>query len=225
MPYSLENVVPWGRTFDEYATFFALNDADLGKSILGCGDGPASFNVEATERGVRVVSCDPLYAFPADAIRRRIDETFPVIMAQTIAHQEQFLWDHYKTPDNLAKLRMQAMTHFLEDYQTGPPRYVASALPNLPFHDAAFDLALCSHFLFLYSEQLDRVFHQRSVMEMLRVANEIRIFPLLDLTVQTSAHLEPVISTLSAQGYDCQIETVDYEFQRGGNKLLRIRSS
>ena len=145
--------------------------------------------------------------------------------AQTRAHQEQFLWNHYKTPDNLASLRMQAMTRFLEDYQTEPSRYVASALPNLPFHDDAFDLALCSHFLFLYSEQLDRDFHQRSVIEMLRVANEIRIFPLLGLTVQTSAHLEPVMAMLGAQGYDCQIETVAYEFQRGGNKMLRIRRS
>lgn len=225
MAYSLENVVPWGRTYDEYATFFALNDADLGKSILGCGDGPASFNVEATERGLRVVSCDPIYAFSAEAIHQRIDETYPVIMAQTIAHQEQFLWGHYKTPDNLASLRMQAMTHFLDDYQAGPSRYVASALPNLPFHDGAFDMALCSHFLFLYSEQLDREFHQRSVAEMLRVANEVRIFPLLDLTVQTSAHLEPVMAMLSTQGYDCHVETVAYEFQRGGNKMLRIRRS
>ncbi|MCB9461385.1 MAG: SAM-dependent methyltransferase [Anaerolineaceae bacterium] len=225
MTYSLENVVPWGRTLDEYATFFALTDDDLKKSIIGCGDGPASFNMEATARGTKVVSCDPIYAFNADAIRQRIDETYPVIMAQTAAHQEQFLWNHYKTLDNLANIRMQAMRRFLEDYRDGPSRYIASALPDLPIASDSFDLALSSHFLFLYSEQLDLDFHQRSVDEMLRVAREVRIFPLLDLTVQTSSHLEPIMTTLGQRGYHCQIETVHYEFQRGGNKMLRITRS
>ena len=60
---------------------------------------------------------------------------------------------------------------------------------------------------------------------MLRVAREVRIFPLLDLTVQTSSHLEPIMTTLGQRGYHCQIETVRYEFQRGGNKMLRITRS
>jgi hypothetical protein len=42
---------------------FSLGDRDLGLKILGCADGPASFNAEATQIGLQVVSCDPLYAF------------------------------------------------------------------------------------------------------------------------------------------------------------------
>ena len=61
--FTLSSVVPWGRSFDEYVRMFALAESDLESRILGCGDGPASFNVEATRRGATVVSCDPLYQF------------------------------------------------------------------------------------------------------------------------------------------------------------------
>ena len=51
-------------------------------------------------------------------------------------------------------------------------------MPDLPFDDGAFDLALSSHLLFLYSEQFDLGFHVRALEEMLRVAAEVRVFPL-----------------------------------------------
>lgn len=54
MPFTLADVVPWGRTFEEYRAMFALTDADLDGRILGCGDGPAAFNAVATPRRVRV---------------------------------------------------------------------------------------------------------------------------------------------------------------------------
>jgi hypothetical protein len=62
---NLSSIVPWGRSFDEYRAMFALSDADLQGRVLGCGDGPASFNAEATAMGARVVSVDPIYAHSA----------------------------------------------------------------------------------------------------------------------------------------------------------------
>ena len=47
----LENIVPWGRSFNEYQAMFALSAADLQKSMLGCGDGPACFNAQLTKAG------------------------------------------------------------------------------------------------------------------------------------------------------------------------------
>ena len=58
--FTLDQVVPWGRSFAEYRRMFALSDADLGLTIVGCGDGPASFNAEATALGATVISCDPI---------------------------------------------------------------------------------------------------------------------------------------------------------------------
>ena len=55
MAFQLAEVVPWGRTFDEYVAMFSLDATDRSRSILGCSDGPASFNAEGIERKVKVV--------------------------------------------------------------------------------------------------------------------------------------------------------------------------
>ena len=153
--FTLASVVPWGRSFDEYRRMFALTDVDLRGRVLGCGDGPASFNVEATRRGAQVVSCDPLYQFSAAEIRQRIDETAAEVLEQARRNAHEFVWDE-AIPDlaTLKRVRMSAMTAFLEDYETGrvEGRYLDAGLPSLPFADGAFDLALCSHFLFLYAD-------------------------------------------------------------------------
>jgi hypothetical protein len=61
MPFTLDQVVPWGRSYDEYVAMFALTEVNLRKRILGCGDGPASFNAGLTRRGGAVVSAQGLY--------------------------------------------------------------------------------------------------------------------------------------------------------------------
>ena len=100
-----------------------------------------------------------------------------------------------------------------------------AALPALPFADRSFDLALCSHLLFLYSAQLDEAFHAAAALELCRVAAEVRIFPLLALGGRPSPHVEPVAATLRARGYHVSTEAVPYEFQRGGNQMLRVRAT
>ena len=41
MTIRLSEVIPWGRSFEEYRRMFALTDENLAERILGCGDGPA----------------------------------------------------------------------------------------------------------------------------------------------------------------------------------------
>ena len=74
MSIQYKDVVPWGRNFDEYSRMFNLTEWELRLRILGCGDGPASFNVECNQRGGQVISIDPLYHFSLDAIEKRIAE-------------------------------------------------------------------------------------------------------------------------------------------------------
>ncbi len=52
MGFTLEKVVPWGRSFDEYVNMFGLTEVDLGLCILGCGDGPAAFNSALAKRSI-----------------------------------------------------------------------------------------------------------------------------------------------------------------------------
>jgi len=223
--FTLDQVVPWGRSFDEYARMFALGPRELSGRILGCGDGPASFNAEAARRGIRVVSCDPIYEFAEALLRRRIDETADQIIEQTRRNAGEFVWATIGSIEELRQTRMAAMKRFLEDFVAGKAtgRYVAAALPSLPFADNTFDLALSSHFLFLYTTQLGESFHIESVREMCRVAGEVRIFPLLALGGAPSQHVGPVTEDLSKAGLTVSIEQVPYEFQRGANRMLRLR--
>lgn len=128
MAFELNQIVPWGRSYDEYVAMFSLSPQDLEKSLLGCGDGQ-------------------------------------------------------------------------------------------------FDLALCSHLLFLYSGSLDLGFHINAIAEMCRVAQEVRIFPLLQLGSTPSPHVRSVVDHFESVGYEMDRVRVPYEFQRGGDQMLRIRRS
>jgi hypothetical protein len=103
-------------------------------------------------------------------------------------------------------------------------RHLIQELPRLRFSDGQFDLALCSHLLFLYTEQLSLEFHIEAIREMCRVAEEVRIFPLMDLKVRRSAHVGPVASQLRREGLCVEIVKAPYEFQRGGDEMMKIRS-
>lgn len=226
MAFSLSKVVPWGRSLAQYRGMFALDDADLDRRILGCADGPASFNAEMTAMGKCVTSFDPLYQFSVDDIRQRIDETVDEIVRQTRLHSDTFCWsEEIPTPEALAENRLASMRRFLDDLDLGREegRYIVAELPSLPVEDNSFDLAVSSHLLFHYSEHLTEQFHLDSVRELSRVANEVRIFPLLELGGRLSRHLDAAIDSLKTIGKTATVEQVNYEFQRGATQMLRIR--
>ena len=224
MTFTLDKVVPWGRSFDEYVAMFSLSKSDLAGCILGCGDGPASFNSILTKRGGKIISVDPLYRFSADEIKNRINETYHEIIEQTRKNKKEFAWNNIRSVEEMGRIRMKAMEEFLSDYEAGREegRYVEADLPSLPFGDKEFTLAICSHFLFLYSEQLSEEFHIQSIKELCRVSNEVRIFPLLELGAIKSRHLEPVIAKIQEHGYNLEVTRVPYEFQKGGNEVLNV---
>lgn len=226
MSFTLEKVVPWGRSYNEYIEMFALTDTDLKLKILGCGDGPAAFNSELTRRGGKVISLDPIYTFGLSQIQSRIIDTFSTVMEQMQNNQHDYVWNSIPTIEKLGQIRMSAMETFISDFETGKKngRYVAGELPILPFKENYFDLALSSHFLFLYSAHLSADFHIMSLREMLRIAKEVRVFPLLSLDGTRSPHLDEVYQKLSAEGFKLEIKCVAYEFQRGGNEMLVIKN-
>ncbi len=225
MAFTLDKIVPWGRSFDEYAAMFALTEDDLAKDIVGCGDGPSSFNSVLTVRGGHVISVDPLYHFSADEIDSRINETYEEVLDQTRKNRHEFVWEHISSVEELGRVRMEAMKAFLADYPAGrrAGRYIEASLPNLPFKDGTFDIALCSHFLFLYSGQLSEDFHVESIKELCRVSSEARIFPIMELGARKSRYLESVTARLAKDGLAAGIEKVAYEFQKGGNEMMRVK--
>lgn len=227
MVMQLEKVVPFGRSMDEHPKMFALTEEDLQKRIIGIADGPASFNAEMHALGKRIVSLDPIYAFRADEIEKQFYANVDRIIAQVKASPEDWVWSYHRSPERLRENRINVLKTFIADYEIGKKegRYIIGELPRLAFANDQFDLALCSHFLFLYSDHLSYEFHRTSIYEMLRVAKEVRVFPLLTLMLEKSYYLEPLIEDLESHGFIVRAHTVGYELQRGGNQMLQVRKA
>ncbi len=145
-------------------------------------------------------------------------------MEQVGRNRDDYVWNRMSSVEELGRVRMHAMNDFLSDYDAGKGegRYVDASLPILPFQEGEFDIALCSHLLFLYSEQLSLDFHLKSVKELCCVSSEVRIFPLMEFGIRESRHLEAVVDGLERMGLKALMEKVPYEFQKGGNQMLRI---
>ena len=218
----LKNVVPWGRSFDEYRDMFLLTDADLQNTILGCGDGPASFNAQLTKVGGKVISVDPVYRFSTQEIRSRVREVYPEIMSEVSKNPDDYVWDSIRDVQHLGRVRMEAMELFFDDYEKGKRsgRYIDASLPELPFEDKTFDLALCSHYLFLYNEHVKLGEHILSMKELCRVASEVRVYPLVTLDGKRSPHLDPVVSELRNDGLGVSFHKARYRFQKGADEML-----
>ena len=65
-------------------------------------------------------------------------------------------------------------------------------------------------------------FHVQSIIELSRTASEVRVFPLLELGARPSRHLPAVMDSLASAGFDVTLVPVPYEFQKGGNEMLRV---
>lgn len=65
-------------------------------------------------------------------------------------------------------------------------------------------------------------FHIRAMTEMLRVCKEIRLFPIVDLDANQTDLVSEVVDYFK-QNYFVEIRETEYEFQKGGNKMLVIK--
>lgn len=224
MGMKLEKVVPWGRNIGEYRSMFLLDDDDMKKKIAGFGDGPASFNCQATAEGADITSFAPIYCFSAQQLRSRINEVRDIIIPQMKENSENYVWDRIKSIEELEQIRMSAMDIFLGDFEQGKAegRYVCHELPDrLPYEDCTFDIGLSSHFLLMY-DQLGYDFHIAALSEMLRVCKEVRIFPLGDLDGRELHLVEQVIEYFR-RNFKTEILKTGYQFQRNADSMMKIR--
>lgn len=157
--FRLRSVAFFGRTLAEYLRMFALEFGDLhGQKILDVASGPGSFVAEALASGLDATGCDPMYSHDAativgqgkadiDACREQIRKNPGVLVYRDI---DEFYRDKYA-----------ALERFAADFRqrSGESRYVAGALPELPFEDRAFDLVLSANFLMVYAPLQDGGMH------------------------------------------------------------------
>lgn len=221
---TFDEIVPWGRSFEEYCRMFDLSAEALPESVLDCGGGPSSFCAAASRHGVRAVSVDPLYQFPSETIQERIDEVAPDMLQLMYEERERFELDRYDSPEEVVEGRRRAMRLFLEDYRKEheQDRYIRGSVMDLDFSDREFQLALSSHFLLLYDEKLSLEDHLRAVREAVRVAGELRIFPLRNVEGNQSRVLPDLFEALGDEGFQLEIREVPYEFQSGAHEMLVV---
>jgi hypothetical protein len=209
------------RSFAEYEAMFDLSGVDLTGSILDCCAGGSSF---AAESPARVVAVDPVYALAPAALATRVRAAIPHGDRIIDEHPDRFEWGWYGSPANRLRLRTAAAEAFLADLHGRPGRYLAGALPHLPLASGGFDLVLCSHLLFTWSDRLGEDWHRRAIAELIRVARrEVRVFPVV---VQGTGEPVPFLDALRdgihAAGHGTQLRGVPYRFQRGAHHMLVI---
>jgi hypothetical protein len=175
-----------------------------------------------TAAGYQVTSIDPIYQFTGTEIKSRFDACVDGIIEQVRNTLNNWVWNYHKSPEDLRANREKAIALFLADYAQGKSesRYINAELPRLDFAEQQFQLALCSHFLFLYSAHLSLEFHLDSIRELCRIAEEVRIFPILTLAQERSPYLDSVKDSLAKEGIASEIIQVPYELQKGGNQMI-----
>jgi ubiquinone/menaquinone biosynthesis C-methylase UbiE len=135
-------------------------------------------------------------------------------------------WNFYKSVEGLMEYRTLALKRFTSDYYNGisEERYINAALPVLPFEDKSFDLVLSGHFLFTYADKFDFNFHLSSILELFRVSRkEVRIYPLQQgMISQPYKQMTELLSCLKKLHIEYEIIPVQFEFQKGSNKMLRL---
>ncbi|TYP71138.1 class I SAM-dependent methyltransferase [Paenibacillus methanolicus] len=228
--YAQVGVAMTCRGFDEYMRMFDLNEAQLAQGeVLDIAAGGASFTAELGARGFQVTALDPRYGLPeADAWINEARVEIETSTAKLDALAGQFDWTYYGDIGRHRAGRVASLQKFAEHLasEEGRSRYVAGALPELPFENDRFSLVLCSHFLFLYADQFGPDFHERAVSEMMRVCapgGTVKIYPLLSLKWEPYPHLPHIMKAASRLGGTPELYRSKLPFIPGSEQGLQIK--
>ena len=192
--------------------------------MLDCSAGTSGFVAGARARGCDAVAVDPAYREPRDRLAETARAGAHGGSSLVADHRDRFSFAWYGTPERQRALRAAALDACLADRRRCPDHYVAAALPRLPFADGSFHLALCSHLLFTWADVFDAAWHEAAIREMARVADEVRVFPLLHQgSGDPVGFLDALRDRLGAYaGLVTRVEKVHYAFQVGGDEMLVV---
>jgi hypothetical protein len=224
-PRPIGEIVVTPRSLSDYRDMFLLQDDDLlGGPILDCPGGASPFAAQVRARGGTVVSVDPEYHRPLRELVERVRADLERTAAWMAANPGNFDWTYLGSPRAVTRAFELAAELFATDYARGGSRYVAAALPDLPFPDRRFRLTVSSHLLFSYPAHLDFDAHVAGLLELVRVtAGEVRVYPLVDTVGRPYPRLAEVRAALAGQGVGSEVRTARCAWQPGGDQLLACR--
>jgi hypothetical protein len=215
------------RPLPAYRDMFLLDDDELlAGPILDCPAGASPFGVQVRRLGGEVVSVDPVYAAPA-RLGERVRADLDRVVAWHRAYPDGIDWSYLGSPDEVHRSWSTAIDQFEADFSHDGVRYVAAALPVLPFPDGRFALAVSGFLLFTYPNVLDVDGHRDALLELVRVTRgEVRVFPLHDSAGDPSPHLPALRADLHARGVHTEIRVArgSYAPYEGSNRMLVCRS-
>ncbi len=225
---SFGSIAFFGRSLADYRAMFGLSDSDLrGMRVLDCGAGAASFAAEAPRAcGARVTAVDPYYGRSEETLRALGEADLRTVLTEARRKPQLFSLEMPGDFDELEAKRRRALEGFLADYPAGlaQGRYRAGELPELPFADGTFDLALCGHLLFTYADRLDVEFHRLALLELARVARVVRVYPLVDLSGTRHPDLPRLVEELTSAGIRVSVREIPRPVFKGASELLVLRS-
>jgi SAM-dependent methyltransferase len=221
----LGDIIVSSRPYDEYRAMFDLTDAEiLAGPVLDCPGGAGSFAAEVRDRGGRAVSADPVYAMPPEELVAGAKAGFARGLRYLDDNRDAYVWSFFDGVDDLVARRGGALERFAEDFHGPDERYVAAALPELPFPDGGFRLVLSGYLLFAYPDHLDDADHEAALRELLRVAREeVRLYPLIDTAYVRHPRIDALRRMVEAEGVATEVRRVGYAFQRGATEVLILR--
>ena len=216
--------VLWGHRLDEYRDMFDLAESSLALSFLEYQSGPSAFQAEMRDQAAHLLSYDAWFDLDKASIRSQIQDSFEQRLDDMAQSQQSFNLSRYGSFEALVDFRRAGIEAFLADYDLGHAegRYLPTPEKALPFDDFFFDIALSAHYFFSKSIPQSVDHHVQQIIELTRVAKELRIFPLVDAEGYPSELLGPVLLELQARRYGVELREVSYQLQPRGNAMLRI---
>lgn len=218
----IDTLVVSPRPLADYRTMFLLTDSELKAGpILDCAAGASPFGAQTRLRRGSVVSVDPLYEAPRDELVDLARRHTELVAQWVAANPDAFDWDYLGAAGPALRAWDLAIDLFALDYQPDGRRYVAAALPRLPFPDGHFRLTVSSHYLFSYHAQVTFDEHVAAIAELVRVtAGEVRLCPLVDTAATPYPRLDELRAALRDLGIRSTIRQVPGAYQPGGDRTL-----
>ena len=188
--------------------------------------GACSFTAKATKLGANATAADILYSHPLQTLKELGENGIEKIYANTKWMNGNNL-SFYGSLDAHKTARKSALADFLADFDHS--RYMYAKFPHLRLVENSFDLCLSGHFLFTYDDRFDYEFHLSSILSMSKLANEVRIFPLVDMNNSRVGSKKPfspfvyrLMDELLSFGLSASIVPVPFEFQSGAGYMMKI---
>lgn len=199
-----KRISAWGLGLTELRSMFHLRAEDLSKDILMVGDEGTSFAADLREQGGKVRSLDPTYELTPNEMRQRFYKNATTF--ERVIHRQY----RSSTPERLGHIidaRREAWQRFMADYEqpVHAQYYLSSSYRHLPFSSQRFDISLCLIAMLVPNDEGELHEALNAMREQLRVAREVRCFPIISRQNTYSKHLIPVLSHLEGEGYQPSI--------------------